>query len=420
MELYFDNVNTETKGSYMLKKNIVVITCQGGSCHTAVCQALSDYISPDYNLIFKDLFKDIFHKHDISRILSFNKFNSTDIYDSLIYKNKLKSTMPALISITFKLLQIASSPIEKIIIEHIRPLKPDLIISVIPIFNGIFERVAQTLDIPFLLIPLDLDITQVFLNDMGNTNYEKSYCILPFDDIYLGHKNRNKLPFPSHHISITGFPIRKQFFAQFNKNETKERYHLPNDKPIITVLMGGAGSEMTLQIYKELCTINTPLHAIICLGKNTKLRDIIEKTSPPPQLTYSLFNYTNDIASLIAVADVFITKPGPGSICEALYTNTPMILENSAGVLYWERFHIKFVQEHGFGEILDNIHDLPTLLDKFLTDKNYHSNIVHNLESFQKLKFGDHINSIIESILEKHSDYSTAEQKYTNNQKNKP
>src|SRR3990170_6100358 len=102
MELYFDNVNTETKGSYMLKKNIVVITCKGGSCHTAVCQALSDYISPDYNLIFKDLFKDIFHKHDISRILSFNKFSSTDIYDSLIYKNKLKSTMPALISITFK------------------------------------------------------------------------------------------------------------------------------------------------------------------------------------------------------------------------------------------------------------------------------------------------------------------------------
>ena len=66
----------------------------------------------------------------------------------------------------------------------------------------------------------------------------------------------------------------------------------------------------------------------------------------------SLFGFTNQIAGLMAVSDVLITKPGPNSVCEGLLSRVPMILDMTHGTIYWEQLNIDFMVKHGFAEPL--------------------------------------------------------------------
>ncbi len=49
------------------------------------------------------------------------------------------------------------SSVEPLLEKYLTQHQPDLIISVIPLINNLVLKVAQKLNIPFLLIPTDLD-----------------------------------------------------------------------------------------------------------------------------------------------------------------------------------------------------------------------------------------------------------------------
>ena len=101
----------------------------------------------------------------------------------------------------------------------------------------------------------------------------------------------------------------------------------------------------------------------------------------------------------MAVADLFVTKSGTVSVCEAIFMNLPILIDARGTTLPWEKFNHTLIQEQGFGEIIYTNYQItqkinmllknPTTLDKFRT----------NLTHFKKTEFNKHIKILVHYMI---------------------
>lgn len=385
---------------FNVKKNILIFTSKGGGGHIAVANALKGYLSNFYNIKIANFFEDVMTSLDIVRTFTFGQLSSEDFYNLCLRYNFIK-----LLNIFSRVgawgLRTRQHSMEKVLYDYINKLdiKPDLIVSVIPMVNNVILSAAEKLDIPFLIITNDLD-TVNYINGITKVNYKKFYYTLSFDDRDILEKIE-AANIPSNQIVFSGFPLRPEFFY---KNKDKEPiykdFDIPEDKKKVMVLMGGAGSYACYKYVKSLSRYKYPIHIIACIGREESLRASINKIKLPPHITLSIIGYTNRISDLMAISDVLITKSGPGSICEAIASNLPMIIDKTNDIIRWENMNVDFVKKYKLGEVLTNMRNLHSTLDKLLSNFDYRQEISHNINSFNgKLSFQDKITNLVKGIL---------------------
>lgn len=221
---------------------------------------------------------------------------------------------------------------------------------------------------------------------------------LPYNDPDILNFAKNKV-IPQNKQIIAGFPIKSSFFTPKDKEKIKKDFEVPPNKPVILVLMGAAGSKATYYYLLTLLQLRLPVHLILCLGRNESLRSQIEKLAKPKHITASIISYTDKIADLMAISDLCITKAGTVSVCETMYMNLPIILDNTSTPLNWEKFNIEFIQKHHFGSVITHYKQLNKLVHKMLTDADYYAACKKNLMNFPKKNFGDCIKNVIVQLI---------------------
>ena len=175
---------------------------------------------------------------------------------------------------------------------------------------------------------------------------------------------------------------------------------MPSDKPVVMILMGGAGSYGCVRYVKNLARIeNIEMHLVVCLGRNENLKKKISQINLPKNITISMIGFTDRISDLMAVSDLLITKPGPGSACEAIASNLPMILDVTNKPLWWEQMNIDFVISHGFGDSVKNFRNLPELICKYLKDKKHLESVKKKIVKFKKTDFRKNIKNLLQQII---------------------
>ena len=271
--------------------------------------------------------------------------------------------------------------IEKLLLDYFCDEKPDLIISVMPVINASLLTVAEKLAIPFLVITNDFDTTN-YINNIKAPTYPYFKYTLPFDDSDIKEKIK-PAEFKKDQIVITGFPLRPDFFKEKNLEIIRRDFEVPDEKPVIMVFMGGAGSQVIYRYVRCLAKMNKPMHILVCLGRNESIRRNINKIMLPDCVTTTVIGFTDRIADLMAVSDVIITKTGPGSMCEALESNVPMILDKQCGALWWEAMNIEFIVKLGFAESLMSFGEC-RLLCKYLDDPDYAYCIKKKMKEFKR------------------------------------
>ncbi|MGC2310647.1 MAG: hypothetical protein WA432_03440 [Candidatus Babeliaceae bacterium] len=164
-------------------------------------------------------------------------------------------------------------------------------ISVIPFVNGAILTAAEKLDIPFVLITLDFHPVY-FLCNVQETSYQKFLCTFIFNDLYTDNKNIDFKLKDFQKVTV-GFPLRSSFFEKKDRNTLKTTFDIPQDKPVVLVCMGGTGSAASYDYLKEIAKITIPVHIIICLGRNERLRKKIEKIKLKPHIATTIFGFTD-------------------------------------------------------------------------------------------------------------------------------
>jgi len=161
------------------KKKILILSSNGGGGHTAVSNALRDYLNNDYEIIIINVFTELLGALDHANTFSKKRFSGEGLYNYLLAHKwyRLINLYFSAGSWYYNTLMGKSS--RKLMYDFFSQGKFDLIISVIPIVNNIALDAAEKANIPFLLIPTDLDI-RTFIQKIKNPTYKKFKLAIPF------------------------------------------------------------------------------------------------------------------------------------------------------------------------------------------------------------------------------------------------
>lgn len=378
------------------KKKILIFSSRGGGGHISVMNALEQYLKEDFCVGHSFIFTDVLgHFDPIQKFLN-GKATGEDWYNFTL-KRKLHPLTHMTYNFGSWYYNFCQKSVEPLLEEYLTENKPDLIISVIPLINNLILRVAKKLDIPFLLIPTDLDAT-IATNGIHKPNYKKFYLALSYQDPAILDSFK-KAAIDKKYISYIGFPVKKEFFEPHNYRAIKKEFNIAEDKPVILLLMGAQGSSELYTFSRQLSKLPIPAHVIIVLGKSEHLRKSLNRIDFPEHISTTMLGFTDRIPDLMRISDVLLTKSGSVSVNEAIYAQLPLLLDGTSTVLQWEQLNHRFIQKNQIGNIIKRSYSIPSLVTTMLTNKAYVDNIKKNLESLDKKNPEQEIKLLVKKIL---------------------
>lgn len=357
------------------KKKILILSSRGGGGHISAMKALEQYLSDDYCVGHAFIFSDILGSLDPATK------RGEEWYNFFIRRKWYQVTSMAYYVGSWYY-RIRKRTVVKLLENYLTHHRPDLIISVIPLVNDLVLQVAKKLNIPFLLIPTDLD-TIIALNGIYKPQYDKFYLGLSYNDSAI-EQTMKENQIDEKYISYVGFPVKKTFFEPVSARSIKKEFGIPQDKPVILLLMGAQGSNELLEFSRQLSRIDTPAHIIIALGKSENLRKSLQHIKFPKHITTTILGFTDRMQELIKLSDIFITKSGSVSVNEGIYAHVPILLDGTSSVLKWEQFNHDFIEKNGFGEVIHRSYEIPHIVKKILTNKEYQRSIKQHYAEFEK------------------------------------
>lgn len=393
----------ETKTPYQVdtcnrdKKKILIFSSGGGGGHISVTRALTEYLQDDYCMGSAQMFTTVLKDIDILQKLSNSKISFESFHNWLAKKKwfHLSNALEGSIGLWF--FSLSRKRAEKAIEKYIKKYTPDLIVSVIPVVNDMVLSVAQKLDIPFLMVPTDLDAS-FFLNQIDAPTYDKFY-IAPSYDTEIIRKQFAEKKIPQKNITYTGFPIKRAFLEPHNQRIIKKDFNIPAHRPVVLLMMGALGSDELLRFTKQLAKVTIPVHLIIAMGQSEHLHPQLERVHYPKNVSTTILGFTNKMPEIMAISDLFITKSGSVSLNEALYSGLPMLLDATTGSLVWEKMNREFVSEHGFGDSIFKYYQIAPMVSDLLSNKKELEALKKNIEAFPKKNPEQEFRLLIKRIM---------------------
>lgn len=380
------------------RKKILILTTTGWGNFQA-SKALEHYLQNDYQVKLCYALKDLLAPLDPLYHITSQRYQGEEFYN-LFVPGKHFRLLGWIYSLGSWYIQGQKKRIHTIFSNYFTKMQPDLIISVIPIINNIVLDVAQELNIPFLLVPTDLDVTP-YIIDITNPTYKKFYIGLPFDDEEI-KKPLVDARIPNEQIFIVGAPLKTDFFTSAVAEamaDVSAEVLTKADKPTIMILMGSYGSDEITHYVTELLKVEMPIHIIACIGKNEKSKVQLEALSIPSHINLTIVGFTEHIADYMAVSDILISKSGTLSVCEALYMNVPLFLDATSALLPWEKFNHHFIKKHGFGVCIENFPDVAPLVTKMLQDNDWLQFYRENSAKLEKKDCSREVVELVEKII---------------------
>ncbi|GAC1657388.1 MAG: hypothetical protein NVS4B7_02760 [Ktedonobacteraceae bacterium] len=232
-------------------------------------------------------------------------------------------------------------------------VQPDIIVSIHPMLNHITVRVLRDLGIhiPFLTVVTDLiSVHSAWFAD-GANGY-----ILPTEQAKQLYLERGLDPELVH---VLGMPIDPKFTRPTDsKEELQRRLGLEPGLPVVLLVGGGDGAGGLQDAVRAISRAHLPVQLLIITGRNKRLYAYLQRTRSNLHVSAKVFGFVQNMPEMMRASDVIVTKAGPGTICEALSCELPIIL--SGYVPGQEEGNVDFVIKNDVGVLA---HDSIELVD---------------------------------------------------------
>jgi processive 1,2-diacylglycerol beta-glucosyltransferase len=127
-------------------------------------------------------------------------------------------------------------------------------------------------------------------------------------------------------IVTCGIPTNDKFCDRHDETETRRRYGITDDVPIVLLMGGGWGPTHMNEVAARLCESGQPMHVIAVTGHDTRMRRRLGRLRAWRPVSLHVSGWTNDIAALMQAAAVLVTKPGGLTTAEAALSGLPVII----------------------------------------------------------------------------------------------
>lgn len=223
------------------------------------------------------------------------------------------------------------------LIEFLDRCRPDVIVSVYPTPAGVVStlKLAGRLDTPCATVVTDYAVHSQWIHP-GVDVY-----IVGNDDVGRGLRERGIDPARIRH---SGIPVRATFREKTDDDAVRRRYGLCDELPVVLVMPGAygmmAGTLHVLEVLAEL-----PVQAVYVCGRDRHLRARLQPLADSCPRPAVVLGYVDEIAELMGIADLMVTKAGGLTVSEALVKGLPMVIYRA--IPGQERANTQFLTEVG-------------------------------------------------------------------------
>jgi 1,2-diacylglycerol 3-beta-galactosyltransferase len=237
---------------------------------------------------------------------------------------------------------MAGPLVHKGLMRLITSMQPDVIVSIHPMLNHITVEALTELgvQIPFLTVVTDLISVHHSWYAPGADGY-----IVPTEQARRLYLQRG---LDARKVHMLGMPIDPKFTLPLaSKEELQRKLGLEPHLPTVLLVGGGDGAGGLRSAVQAISQARLQVQLLVVTGRNKRLFVHLQRMRSELKVPARVFGFVNNMPEMMHAADVIVTKAGPGSICEALACNLPIIL--SGYVPGQEEGNVTFVTENGAG-----------------------------------------------------------------------
>lgn len=381
----------------------IIFSSLGGGGHVAAADAVKEALVGAYDVQVYNALSDVFSKVDLLSRVTRQKITGEDFYNYVLKKRFFAlANMYAIVGGPYMVFN--QQVLAEAAIEFLKEKKPKIVISVIPFFNGALSEACQKLDIPFWIIPTDVELKTFFVGLKEKSNFKLA---LAYEPQVI---QASEFGVPLSRIIKVGFPVKKACVHQYSSDDIdrlKQQLKILPDTRVLTLTLGAAGTSLFYKLAKVLMKISfTNLDLIACAGRDKKSFKKVKRLldhialcefSEEGHRIYCLKNgnrlhlwgFTKKLPQIMAVSDLIVAKSGSLSVSEALHLNKYVLLDHtlnsSSRFLHWERVNLPFVRSinkgDGFYSKKDLLHKIEAYLGSTRVDSeeeflNIHQTLV--------------------------------------------
>jgi 1,2-diacylglycerol 3-beta-galactosyltransferase len=198
--------------------------------------------------------------------------------------------------------------------------RPDLVISVLPVVNGLLVTAAAQAGARVEVVLTDWHSVHPFWEGPGVQHYTTPTESARRDCIRFGT--------PAEMVDVIGIPVRREFAAVGREPRSQRLSALGLEPRRFTILamVGAEGSPLALRNLASLACAELDAQLLVVCGRSDELRKRIERL--PSRVPVKALGFVEDVADLMRSADVLITKGGGLTLAEAFCCGVPVVIDD--------------------------------------------------------------------------------------------
>src|ERR1700752_2525851 len=301
----------------MMKKRVLIMSTSAGTGHVRAGEALTKAFRGDPRV------GEVVH----SDALHFTNKLFRDFYSKLYAR--LVQTAPDFLGWWYKqsdepwktdgmrlmLDRLNTGPL----VKFIRKFDPHITVCTHFMPAGIISDLIakDRLDAHLSIVVTDLDFHAMWLSRM----FHRYFVAIDETKAHL-----EMLGLPTDRITVSGIPIDLEFASPIDRVATRKNYRLHPPRPTLLLSAGALGVGPAEFVVERIKQLRNKVQTLVVCGRSIETRDRVQRAVGYDNENFKVFGYTDRIADLMKISDLFIGKPGGLTTAEALTCGLPMVI----------------------------------------------------------------------------------------------
>lgn len=248
-------------------------------------------------------------------------------------------------------------------------VKPDLILSVHPNFNGSIINVLEEnkINIPFVTLIADLVSIYPLWADP-----RASYIISPTEE---AKDKCIEYGVSEDKVKVLGFPVRSRFYKHIEENQENNGYNA--DMPLKCLIMSGGEGVGNMRKIAQILLDNFNCTVKIVAGRNTRLKKSLEESLVEKYGDkVEIYGFMDNIQDLMQSCDIAFTRGSPNVMMESIACNIPLVI--TGALPGQEEGNPKFAEKYNLAVVCENVKNIKSTISSLLENDAQKLNEIRN------------------------------------------